>query len=199
MPPHIVFLHADSVPAEYFQDFIDTVRADNLDLQVVARPSAPMAGAEWLMPTVILAYLAKPYFESFLTEMGKDHYELVKAGLKKLYKRMAGPESPEVTLIATGGKVNKYQPYSLFFSVVVEGLGGERIKLLIPRPIDEIEYRAAIDAFLDFAEGLHVSSLDGDDLSSIEAPHRVGSTVLVAYDSNTKKIRSVDPLASRRD
>ncbi|GAB1576220.1 hypothetical protein [Bordetella petrii] len=199
MPPHIVFLHVDSVPAEYFQDFIDTVRADNLDLQVVARPSAPMAGVEWLMPTVILAYLAKPYFESFLTEMGKDHYELVKAGLKKLYKRVAGPESPEVTLIATGGKVNKYQPYSLFFSVVVEGLDGERIKLLIPRPIDEVEYRAAIDAFLDFAEGLHVSSLDGDDLSSIEAPHRVGSTVLVAYDSNTKKIRSVDPLASRRD
>lgn len=197
MAPHIAILHVDSIPAEYFQDFVEEIRTNNLELQVVERQSTPMAGIEWLMPTAIFAYLAKPYFESFLKEMGKDHYELVKVGLKKLYKRMAGPESPQVTLISTLGKTNKEQPYSLFFSIVVEGQNGEKFKLLIPRPIDEAEYQAAIENFFEFAKRLHTNTLDTNNLASIEVVRSVGSTQLVVYDANTKKIRPVDPLASR--
>ena len=80
MTPHIALLHVDSVPTEYFRDFVETVRSEKLDFRVLERPSVPMAGIEWLMPTAIFVYLAKPYFESFLKEMGKDHYALVNGG-----------------------------------------------------------------------------------------------------------------------
>lgn len=196
MKPHIALVHLDSFPAEDFNDFAQAVRVDKLELHVVGRPSGPMAGVEWLMPSMILAYLAKPYFESFLAEMGRDHYELLKRGLKRLYGRVAGPDSPEVTLVSTAGKVRKDQPYSLLFSVVAEGRNGERIKLLIPRPIDVNEYEAAIDTFLEFVDRLHANELDDDYATLVSTRPRGGSTILVVYDPKIGKLHAVDPLAA---
>ena len=101
-----------------------------------------------------------------------------------------------MTLVSTAGKVGKEQPYSLFFSVIVEGRNGESFKLLIPRPIDEVEYEAAIGAFLEFAERLHANTLEIELESLAGVPHRAGATLLVVYDASTRKIRPVDPLGS---
>jgi hypothetical protein len=197
--PHLAVLHADTVPREFFADFTDAVRAERLEVLVQSRPSGvPFAAIEWLMPTAIVAYLAKPYFESFLKEMGKDHYGLVKEGLKKLYARVAGPAAPEVTLVSTAGKVDKEQPYSLFFSIVIGGPDGNRFKLLIPRPITEIEYALALDAFLDFAERLHSRSLDKGFVTALETIPHVGQTILVVYDVAGQRIKPIDPLAGHR-
>lgn len=197
--PHVVLLHVEKFPAEYVADFTDTVRADGLELLVQSRPSgAPFAAIEWLMPTAIVAYLAKPYFESFLKEMGKDHYGLVKQGLKKIYARVAGPRAPEVSLVSSAGKVDREQPYSLFFSVVIEGPDGSRFKLLIPRPITETEYDLAIGAFLDFADRLHSKGLDEQFAVALSAIPNPGRTILVVYDVAAKHVKPIDPLARHR-
>ena len=185
--PHLALMHADTIPPEYVADFTETVRADRLELAVQARPfGGPYAALEWMMPTVIVAYLAKPYFESFLKEMGKDHYGLVKDGLKKIYARVAGPKAPEISLVSSSGKVGKEQPYSLFFSVVIEAPDGRRFKLLIPRPITESEYELAIGAFLQFADQLYERGLDERFSKALEAIRHPSQTVLVAYDVTEK-------------
>lgn len=197
--PHIVLLHTDNLPAEYVADFIDSVQTDRLELLVKSRPSGvPYAAIEWLMPTAIVAYLAKPYFESFLKEMGKDHYGLVKEGLKKIYARVAGPKAPEVNLVSSAGKVNKEQPYSLFFSVVFEGPDENFFKLLIPRPISEAEYDLAISAFLDFASRLHFQGLDEQFAVALKNIQNPGRTLLVVYDVAAKHVKPIDPMAGRR-
>lgn len=198
MTPHLAVLHVDNIPLEYFSDFTDAVKAEGLELAVESRPSGiPYAGIEWLMPTAIAAYLAKPYFESFLKEMGKDHYGLVKEGLKKLYTRVASSKAPEVSLISTAGKVNKDQPYSLFFSVVFEGPQGSFFKLLIPRPIEKTEYETAITAFLDFALQVNFGKLDEHAAIKFKEATPTGRTTLVVYDKTTKRIKPVNPLAGR--
>lgn len=197
--PHLVLLHVDSFPAEYVADFTDTVRADGLELLVQSRPTGtPFAAIEWMMPTAIVAYLAKPYFESFLKEMGKDHYGLLKVGLKNIYARVAGPKAPEVSLVSSAGKIDKEQPYSLFFSVVFEGPNGNRFKLLIPRPITETEYDLAINAFLDFADRLHSKGLDEQFAEALKAIPNPGRTLLVVYDVAEKHIKPIDPLLRHR-
>ncbi len=199
MTPHLAVLHVDSIPPEYFSDFTDAVRAEGLALAVESRPSnTPYAGIEWLMPTAIAAYLARPYFESFLKEMGKDHYGLVKEGLKKLYARVASSEAPKVTQISTAGKVNKHQPYSLFFSVVAAGPQGSFFKLLIPRPIEEQEYEVAITAFLDFALQVNLGKLDQQAAIEFKEATPTGRTTLVVYDMTARRIKPVNPLAERR-
>ena len=198
MTPHLVVLYVDNIPLEYFSDFTDSVRAEGLDLAVESRPSGiPYAGIEWLMPTAIVAYLAKPYFESFLKEMGKDHYGLVKQGLQKLYTRVAGSKAPEVSLISTAGKADRDQPYSLFFSVVVEGPQGNLFKLLIPKPIEQQDYEAAVTAFLEFALQLNWGMLDERAVIDFNEATPTGRTTLVVYDTAAKRIRPVNPLVGR--
>ena len=197
--PHLILQHADNIPAEYVADFTDTVRVDRLELLVQSRSSGvPYAAIEWLMPTAIVAYLAKPYFESFLKEMGKDHYVLVKGGLKKIYSRVAGPKAPEVTLASSAGKVAKEQPYSMFFSVVFKGPDGNQFKLLIPRPISASEYDLAIGAFLEFAYRLHSQGLDEKFAVALKAIPYPGRTLLVVYDVAEKQVKPIDPLAGHR-
>lgn len=70
--PHLVIVHVDTVSEEFLSEFTTLVRTDGLSLLVQARPSVPFAGIEWLMPSAIVAFLAKPYFESFLKEMGRE-------------------------------------------------------------------------------------------------------------------------------
>jgi len=43
---------------------------------------SPYAAIEWAIPTVIITYLTKPFFEAFLSEGGKELYKLVKEQVK---------------------------------------------------------------------------------------------------------------------
>lgn len=196
--PHIGLTHDENIPREFLAEFEESVRADGLEVQFHPMPSGTAyAGIEWLMPTAIVAYIAKPYFESFLKEMGKDHYNILKEGFKKLYAKVAGPRAPEVTLIATAGKVAKEQPYSLFFSIVADAGDGIRFKLLIQRPVSQEEYEILISEFLDFLIKVRGNSLDESTLEAFrDAPISAG-TILVRYDPTNQTIVPVNPLEGR--
>jgi hypothetical protein len=196
--PHLTIVHIDTVPEELLSDFTTLVRSDGLSLQVKSRPSLPYAGIESLMLSAIFVYLAKPYFESFLKEMGKDHYVVLKDGLRRLYKRVAGPDAPEVTIVTSAGKVTREQPYSLYFSVYVEGPNESRFKLLIPSPITEAEYGTAISAFLKFAEQLYSQKHEQGIASVINDIPNNGGTVFLTFDIAEKRLKLIDPRAVRR-
>jgi hypothetical protein len=194
---HLAIVQIDTVPEEYLRDFTTIVRTGGLSLLVQSRPSLPYAGIAWFMPTALFVYIAKSYFESFLKEMGKDHYEVLKNGLRGLHKRVAGPDAPEVTFVSSADKVPREQPYFLFFSVVVEGPEGNRFKLLIPRPITEAEFGTAILAFLEFAEQLHSWKLEKGTATAIMDISKIGGTVLMAFDTSEKRLKLIDPRAAR--
>ena len=176
-----------------------SIRAPGLIFKREARPSGEaFAGIEWLMPTIVLAYVAKPYFESFLKEMGKDHYDLLKKGINKLYWWFVGPRAPDVKIVATQGKSSKDQPYSLFFSVVAEASNGTCLKLLIPRPIDQAEYEIATSKFLDLVQGTYSGKTEAGVAEALTNAPIAGNTVLVTYEAATGKIVPVDPFSGRR-
>lgn len=199
MQLHIGLLHEDQIPEIFFQEFEESITAPGLIFKRETRPSGvPFAGIEWLMPTVVLAYVAKPYFESFLKEMGKDHYDLLKKEFKKLYERFAGPRAPDVKIFATQGKSSKDQPYSLFFSVVAEAPDGVRLKLLIPRPIEQTEYEIAISRFLDLVQSTYGGDVPENVATTFKDAPITSGTVLVTYEVATGKLVPVDPFAGRR-
>lgn len=198
MQLHIGILHEDKIPSAIFQEFEDSIRAPGLIFECEARPSGmPYAGIEWLMPTAVLAYVAKPYFESFLKEMGKDHYNFLKKGLNKLYERCVGPRAPNMQIIATEGKSIKDRPYSLFFSVVAEAPDGMRLKLLIPRPLEQTEYEVAISKFLDLVQSIYSEAVDQDVAAAFKKVPVAGGTILVTYEVATGKLVPIDPFVGR--
>ena len=196
--PHIAILHVKSVPADAFNDFTQTISSENLDFQVESREDGgPFAALEWLLPTAIIVYISKSYFDGFLKEMGKDHYNLLKMGLGKLRKWAVGPSAPKVTLLGSSGKITKEQPYSLVFSALAEADSGITFKLLIQTGISEQEYEDSVKAFLDFLFAFHAGTLNANTLESLSSTRVVSGTLLVAFNHTTKVIEPIDPIPKR--
>lgn len=199
MQLHIGVLHEDQIPNAFFQEFEESISAPGLIFERGSRPSGVLfAGVEWLMPTAVVAYVAKPYFESFLKEMGKDHYDLLKKGFNKLYERFAGPRTPDVKIVATQGKLSEEQPYSLFFSIIADAPDGVCLKLLIPRPIEQAEYEIAISKFLDLVQSIYGGDMAGNMVKTFKNAPITSGTILVTYEKATGTLVPVDPFAASR-
>jgi hypothetical protein len=197
-PPHLAVVHVDWLPADAFGDFVESVSHQDLELLVQSRENEVYAGVEWLLPTAAFVYISKSYFDGFLKEMGKDHYALLKNGLKALWGKMLGPKAPKPTVISSPGKVSKDQPYSLLYSIMAETGEGHRFKLLLPRDMTQEEYEKTVDGFLDFLEKFHSRNLDASTVEQLASTRVVGNVIPLVYDTSRQAIRTLDPLAGRR-
>lgn len=192
--PHLAIIHIDSIPSDAFTEFCSTVQAEGLMLSVNAREDGvAFAAIEWLIPTAVIAYISKSYFDGFLKEMGKDHYALLKLGLLKFRTKLFGETAPEVLLVGSKGKISNEQPYSLAFSILAEAGPRLTFKLLIQKDVSEQEFVATIELFLDLLATFHTSG--NDDYG--QTRNAVGGTLLLAYNRETKALEILDPIQSR--
>jgi hypothetical protein len=199
-PPHLAVLHTTSIPEEVFAEFRKLVAAENLDFQIESREEGvPFAGIEWLIPTAVIIYFGKSYFDGFLKEMGKDHYALLKAGLKTLHAKLLGTEAPKITVISTKGKSTSDQPYSLLYSILAEANGGLSFKLLLQREVTADEYEEIIASFLAFLQAYHGGNLDSGSVERMQQARVVGRTLLLAFNRDSKSIEPIDPLPSKKN
>ena len=194
MSPQIAILHVNTVASDEFDEFRQIVSASGLDVQIVERdPAGPMAGIEWMMPTLIVGFVASSYFGGFFQEMGKDHYLLVKEQFKKLYTKVAGPDVPDIKLVGSAGKVKPLQPYSLYFSLVGQGPNGISVKLLLKKPISELEYEQSVEAFLNLLRDMNTGALNEETSRRFRSVTTMGKTLLVVFDDATREVKPIDP------
>lgn len=111
-----------------------SLKSQNLDVRVEPRPPAIFAAFEWAIPTIVVAYLAKPFFEAFLQEAGKDSYLALKTGLLALFK------------VLFGSKPEKREPgRSLVFSIQFHDAEGRLVKCVFPEGMTNKEYGKVLD------------------------------------------------------
>jgi hypothetical protein len=198
--PQIAVSHTTSIPEEVFAEFRKLVATENLDFQIKSREEGAMfATIEWLIPTAVIIYIGKSYFDSFLKEMGKDHYVLLKAGLKTLRDKFLGPTAPEITIISTEGKSFSNQPYSLLYSIMAEANSGVNFKLLLQRDVTAEEYEEIIASFLAFLLAYHSDKLDAGCMERMQQARVVGRTLLLSFNRDSKCIEPIDPIPSRSE
>jgi len=190
----IFIRHEDDINSSTFDSFINTISSDKLSLEVMKVPrSSPMAGVEWLLPTATIIIIAKPYFQSFMSEMGKDHYILLKKGLNNLRERFFGKDVSQRVLVTSSNAPNKAKnKYSFDFSIIVEVKNGKDFKLLIPKEITQEEYENTITIFLNYIEQYYDNKINIDDDKFI-----FGKTALLAYDKKSGKLEFINSLPSR--
>jgi len=194
MLPKLALVHLDRIPAETFVEFQHVVDVQGVKLHVEEREDpGPYASVEWLIPTAVFIFVGKAYFDGFLKEMGKDHYALLKQGIKSLHGRLLGPKAPKLTTISTGGKTRTHRPYSLLYSLVAEAEGGFRFKLLLKDSSTQAEYDAEIEAFLTFLEWYHAANLPLDLIVELEKTPVLGQTIFLAFNSSLQRVQPVDP------
>lgn len=197
-PPQIAISHIDSIPEEVFSDFVRAISTDRLRLDIESREDGGIyAGLEWLIPTAVIIYIGKSYFDGFLKEMGKDHYNLLKAGFKALREKLLGPAAPQMAVVSSARKTTPNQPYSLVYSIMAEGNGGLRFKLLLQREVSELEYDEILNAFLGFLEAYHSHAPEAAFAANLEAPRASGGIVLLAFNLETKALEVIDPIPRR--
>ncbi|MCF8145638.1 MAG: hypothetical protein K9N21_17130 [Deltaproteobacteria bacterium] len=187
------------VSDDVVDDFVSTISTSGLSLTVEREEEVPIQGGlEWLAPTALIVFLAKPYFEAFLSEMGKDHYNLLKKALKKAANRLLGPSRPEILLVHSKGKVKSSGEYSLAFSIHVKVSEDLNLKLLFPTELREEGVHEIIEAYSDFIAALYAGKVDEELIHKLSAGRVIGKTMLVAYDFESKEVGPVDPIPRKR-
>lgn len=194
--PHIAVMYTDEVPTEVISEFREQVEAEHLALAIHQRPSGGVyAIPEWFYPTALAVFIGQAYFTAFLGEMGKDHYNLLKAGLKKLWQKAVGPSAPKVYAFGSKGKVSKDQPYSLYFAIHAEAGDGFSFKLLIQKGLSEAKYMELVEGFLSFLEDHYQGNTCQEFVEKGQSIQVVGKTILLAYNFDSKAIEHVDPIS----
>ena len=189
--PHIGILYQETLPEQVFENFITTVSINSLDLEVKSIPVTPYAMAlEWLVPTVIVTYISKSYFDAFLKEMGKDHYHLLKKGLISFKDYLFAEDTPKVTIIISqdAPKKSLKSSYSLLFSIIADMKDNNHFKLLIDEDMSSTEYQKTINLFLIFLDKYYFNNLDSETLLKLESQNIIQGTIFIAYSRNTDKL-----------
>lgn len=182
-----------------FEEFESSLEHTGLSLIKEPREHGPFAGLEWLLPTAVILYVGKAYFESFLKEMGKDHYHLMKKGLQSFrksflskstgikYQRVAVPSS----------KIPKVPKFSVLFSIMSKTKNGQSIKFLFPEYISEEEFQKSTESFIKLLNN-NYSAEKGDELTNqIQSLKTPQHTILVRYDVVKQKPEVIDPMAEK--
>jgi hypothetical protein len=195
MLPAIALSYTRPVTEDTFAEFRALLGASGVPVEVEERDAdSPYAGIEWLIPTAVIVFLGKAYFDGFLKEAGKDHYAALKQGLKSLYSRLVGPNAPKVAVLSTAGKTRPSQTYSLAFSLLAEADDGLRFKLLIQEGASEAQYQATVTAFIAFLDAFHQRRLSAAVVDELRKARVVGKTLLLAYNHEQGRVVPIDPV-----
>lgn len=192
--PDVALVHVESLSASLFDEFREAVSDDDLALVIESREETPFAGIEWLLPTAVVVFITHSYFDGIFKEMGKDHYSLLKVGLKSLWKKLLGPVGPKFVIASSPGKTNANQPYSVVYSIMADAGPGLKFKLLFPSDISEVEYEETLSAFLEFLKKFHGKTLEVEMIERLKSARVVGGTLLLVYDKRDSSLHVLDSL-----
>jgi len=147
--PDLVFIYPENYSDEQIADDTYDIEASKLDLRILKRGNAAINGFEWIIPTAIGAYIFKPYFDSFLSEAGKDHYNLLKKTLAKLIKRGKIHKAKVISASQSADKLSLTYSQSFIISIEVQTFNGRKIKLLFDDNLDLSDWQNAVEQFLE--------------------------------------------------
>lgn len=148
--PHIVFIYPTQYPNELINKEIEQFKINKLNFEIKRIENEPYCSFEWIVPTAFGVWLFKPYFNSFLSEVGKDHYQLLKKGLKKLAEKGKQFTAKLITASQSTKKLSNNYNQSLIFSIDIQTKNNRRIKVLFDNDLEKEDWDNAIDEILDF-------------------------------------------------
>ncbi len=193
--PDLLLSIEDPLPAEWASEFLGSISRPQLRSATDRpKPTGPQAGPEWLLPTAVFLFLFKSYFDGFLKEAGKDHYQALKPALSRFWARLFGKDRVFSTkvFVSTPAKLAPGPRYSLSFSLAAEGASRRRFKLLLPEDVSAEDFDASVEAFLAFIQAQHSGKdLDLPTRALIAGPDTYG-IVLVAFDLSARRLRTID-------
>jgi len=129
-------------------DAVEDLEAAGLGCSVEHQDLGPQAFVEWLFPTAVLIWVGEKYFGAMLAEAGKDHYQILKRGLGRLYdKALSRGASVIRRLRRQDGSLVADAYFSGNLSFAYASPEGWTVKLLFPLDVSASQYERACVAF----------------------------------------------------
>lgn len=198
--PDIALSYDEQIPAETFEEFESLIGKTGLSYAKEPRKHGPFAGVEWLLPTAVILFIGKSYFDSFFKEMGKEHYHLMKKGLQ-LFRKAFLSKTKRIQyrrVSVPASKIPEDPVFSVLFSIMAKTKNGQSIKFLFPDGISEEKFQKSIEAFFRLL-AKNYSAEEGDDLTiQMQSFERPQHTILVRYNQASQKAEVIDPMAEIR-
>jgi hypothetical protein len=178
---HIEIVRQEDFPKEIVREFIDSISKDGLIVKHISRPIGIYASLDWVLPTIFIVYLSKSYFDSFLKEAGKDHYQILKSGFMQLFKKLFG-EKPE----------SRPSRRSILFSVQARAIEFETIKFIFPEGVTIEEYLEILDSLFDLLSD-HYEKYPSDELYGvIHSSVQYSKSIYLEYSHTEKCWKLID-------
>ena len=129
-------------------DAIKDLEGAGLACAVEHQDLGPQAFIEWLFPTAVLIWVGEKYFGAMLAEAGKDHYQVLKRGLGRLYdKTLSRGASVIRRLRRQDGALTADKSFSGNLSFAYASPEGWTVKLLFPLDVSTSQYERACVEF----------------------------------------------------
>lgn len=128
---------------KYAHEEVNEFIKENQRIKVIERPSGIYNAPEWLMPSAIVVYLTKPFFEAFFKEAGKDAYDLFKSSLKNFVRKIKLKN--EFGYYVTTNKQKEMRKLDFYYK-----LGDVHLKFLLYNSLDADVQVAAVEKIIEF-------------------------------------------------
>lgn len=148
--PDILLEYNEILPDELIIDEFNSIKECGVKIKLKKRENHPWAALEWTIPTIIVAYILKPYFETFLKEAGKDHYKILSRKLKKIIAKGRKIDTKLITATQSTKKLDKTYSQSGSVSMIIETRTGRYIKLLFDKDLSKKDWEFALDQLLEY-------------------------------------------------
>lgn len=204
---HIGLLVAEEMPQQIFEMYESELRAENLKLKIDRFPfQVPYACLEWALPTIVGVYILKPYFNSFLKELAKDHYDVLKNWLKKTAISLRSIKTYTTTADSSTHKVNHENTQSRVFSISTVSNTGKHLKFLFDDALSNEDWQEGIELLLKLLEE-HFCDGENDKLSIEIKNNDLGREIFCRLKTdkidweilNYKKVRQEERQKGKKD
>ncbi len=147
--PDIGLIYPSYFPEDFGEKVTAVIQDERLNLYLKREEPKIWSTVEWAVPGIIAAYILKPYFESFLKEAGKDHYNLLKQCLNKLLKFSKNAPVETITSSSSPDKLDKENTQSKAISIYLEIKDERKIQLLFDNDLKIEDWTTALEEMLD--------------------------------------------------
>ena len=185
--PDIALVYDNYFGDELGNDFVVGLDAESVDIMTrkYGVYDEPQACMEWFLPSLITAYITKPYFEAMIQELGKEHFQLLKKKLSDIGSDTIKKRRIEPTFVSKAGKISGDNPFSHSFSIKVESKDDFTFQFLIPKYSEDCNYQDLITKFMDFVNDYHLGLLND---FTVESKEVIAGIVFVHFNEANEKM-----------
>lgn len=191
--PHIGIQISDEFSQEFINKSKSELESDGLDIELRVYPANQVyLMLEWALPTAIVVFLLKSYFDGFLKEAGKDHYSLLKNWLKTKAETLKPIQVISIVPETSPEKIDVNNTQSKMFSIESMTRSGLRVKFLFDNNLKIEEWNIAIDNALNLLEKHHFNKTDDEITVAIEKQGLTGYQIFAIINSQTLQWEFLD-------